>query len=123
MMKLGIIILQVCFLHVFLILGMALKQIIPLPIPASMFGLFLLFLALYCKVIKLKWVEQGAKWLMAELLLFFIPSAVGIVNFQQIISIQGVEIVLLIAISTMIVMGMTALTAEKISARKSSEHQ
>lgn len=121
MIKLGIIILQVCFLHVFFLLGTALKQIIPLPIPASMFGLFLLFLALCCKVIKLKWVEQGAKWLMAELLLFFIPSAVGIVNYQQIISIQGVEIVLLITISTMIVMGMTALTAEKISARKRSE--
>lgn len=121
MIKLGIIILQVCFLHVFLFLGTALKQIIPLPIPASMVGLFLLFLALYCKVVKLKWVEQGAKWLMAELLLFFTPSAVGIVNYQQIISIQGVEIVLLIAISTMIVMGMTALTAEKISAGKRSE--
>ncbi|MDP4085286.1 MAG: CidA/LrgA family holin-like protein [Bacillota bacterium] len=121
MIKLGIIILQVCFLHVFLFLGTALKQMIPLPIPASMFGLFLLFLALYCKLIKLKWVELGAKWLMAELLLFFIPSAVGIVNYQQIFSIQGVKIVLLIAISTIIVMGMTALTAEKISARKRSE--
>jgi holin-like protein len=121
MMKLGIIILQVCFLYVFFFLGTALKQIIPLPIPASMFGLFLLFLALCCKVIKLKWVEQGSKWLMAELLLFFVPSAVGIVNYQQIISIQGVEIVLLIAFSTMIVMGMTALTAEKISVRKRSE--
>jgi holin-like protein len=121
MMKLGIIILQVCFLYVFFFLGTALKEIIPLPIPASMFGLFLLFLALCCKVIKLKWVEQGSKWLMAELLLFFIPSAVGIVNYQQIISIQGVEIVLLIAFSTMIVMGMTALTAEKISVRKRSE--
>lgn len=121
MMKLGIIIIQVSFLHVFLFLGTELKQIIPLPIPGSMFGLFLLFLALCCKVIKLEWVEQGAKWLMAELLLFFIPSAVGIVNYQQIISLQGVEIVLLIAFSTMIVMGMTALTAEKISVRKRSE--
>lgn len=121
MMKLGIIILQVCFLYVFFFLGTALKKIIPLPIPASMFGLFLLFLALCCKVIKLKWVEQGSKWLMAELLLFFVPSAVGIVNYQQIISIQGLEIVLLIALSTMIVMGMTALTAEKISVRKRSE--
>jgi holin-like protein len=121
MMKLGIIILQVCFLYVFFFLGTALKQIIPLPIPASMFGLFLLFLALCCKVIKLNWVEQGAKWLLAELLLFFVPSAVGIVNYQQIISFQGVEIVLLIAFSTMIVMGMTALTAEKISVRKRSE--
>lgn len=121
MMKLGIIILQVCFLYIFFFLGTALKQMIPLPIPASMFGLFLLFLALCCKVIKLEWVEQGAKWLLAELLLFFVPSAVGIVNYQQIISIQGVEIVLLIAFSTMIVMGMTALTAEKISVRKRSE--
>jgi holin-like protein len=121
MLKLGIIILQVCFLYVFFFLGTALKQIIPLPIPASMFGLFLLFLALCCKVIKLKWVEQGSKWLMAELLLFFVPSAVGIVNYQQIISFQGVEIVLLIVFSTMIVMGMTALTAEKLSVRKRSE--
>jgi holin-like protein len=121
MMKLGIIILQVCFLYIFFFLGTALKQMIPLPIPASMFGLFLLFLALCCKVIKLEWVEQGAKWLLAELLLFFVPSAVGIVNYQQIISFQGVEIVLLISFSTMIVMGMTALTAEKISVRKRSE--
>ena len=121
MKKLGIIIIQVCFLHVFLFLGIALKQFITLPIPASMLGLFLLFLALCCKIIKLEWVEQGAKWLMAELLLFFIPSAVGIVNYQQIISLQGAEIVLLIAISTMIVIGMTALTAEKISARKGSK--
>lgn len=122
-MKLGIIIIQVLFLHVFLFLGVVLKQVIPLPIPASMLGLGLLFLALSCHIIKIEWVEQGATWLMAELLLFFIPSAVGIVNYQQIISMQGVEIVVLIAVSTMIVMGMTALTAEKITARKRSSEQ
>jgi holin-like protein len=119
--KLGVIIIQVLLLNVFLWLGTALKTIIPLPIPASMFGLFLLFLALCFKIIKLEWVEQGATWLMAELLLFFVPSAVGVVNYQQIISIQGAEIVVLIAVSTIIVMGMTALTAEKITGRKRSE--
>ena len=120
-MKLGVIVIQVLFLHVFLFLGVALKELIPLPIPASMFGLALLFLALYLKIIKLEWVEKGASWLMAELLLFFIPSAVGIVNYDEIISLQGAEIVVLIAISTAIVMGMTALIAEKISGRKRSE--
>ena len=120
-MKLGVIVIQVLFLHVFLFLGVALKELIPLPIPASMFGLALLFLALYFKIIKLEWVEKGASWLMAELLLFFIPSAVGIVNYDEIISLQGAEIVVLIAISTAIVMGMTALIAEKISVRKRSE--
>lgn len=120
-MKFIKVILQICFLHVFLFLGAALKHFIPLPIPASMFGLFLLFAALCCRVIKLEWIEQGAKWLMAELLLFFIPSAVGIVNYQQIFSVQGLEIVFLIVISTMIVIGITALIAEKIAAKKKGE--
>ena len=120
-MKLGVIIIQVLFLHAFLFLGAALKEVIPLPIPASMFGLFLLFLALFLKIIKLEWVEKGANWLLAELLLFFIPSAVGIVNYDEILSIQGAEIVVLIGISTVIVMGMTALIAEKIIGKKRSE--
>ncbi|WP_335574568.1 CidA/LrgA family protein [Neobacillus vireti] len=120
-MRLGVIVLQVLFLHVFLFLGAALKEVIPLPIPASMFGLFLLFLALFFKMIKLEWVEKGANWLLAELLLFFIPSAVGIVNYDEILSLQGAEIVGLIGISTIIVMGMTAITAEKMSGRKRSE--
>ncbi|WP_144548566.1 CidA/LrgA family protein [Bacillus sp. X1(2014)] len=120
-MKLGVIILQVLFLHVFLFLGAALKVVIPLPIPASMFGLCLLFLALYFKIIKMEWVEKGANWLLAELLLFFVPSTVGIVNYDEILSVEGAEIVGLIGISTIIVMGITALIAERITGGKRSE--
>ncbi|WP_040977825.1 CidA/LrgA family protein [Oceanobacillus jeddahense] len=120
-MKVIKVILQICFLHVFLLLGAVLKYFIPLPIPASMFGLFLLFAALCCRLIKLEWVDQGAKWLMAELLLFFIPSAVGIINYEEIFSIQGLAIVGLIVISTMIVMGLTAWTAERVSVKKEGE--
>lgn len=86
-----------------------------------MFGLFVLFLALYFKIVKLDWVEKGANWLLAELLLFFIPSAVGIVNYDEILSVQGVEIVVLIGLSTIIVMGMTALIADKITGLKRGE--
>jgi holin-like protein len=108
---------------VFLYLGAALKLIIPLsiPIPGSMFGLILLFLALCLNLVKLEWVEKGGNWLLAELLLFFIPSAVGIVNYDDILSLQGVEIVLLISISTIIVMGMTALIAERITGKRRGE--
>ncbi|WP_462411756.1 CidA/LrgA family protein [Neobacillus sp. Marseille-QA0830] len=121
MKKAGVIILQVLFLHVFLFLGMAVKQIIPIPIPASMFGLILLFLALCLKIVKLEWVEQGANWLLAELLLFFVPSAVGIVNYKEIFSFVGAEIVILIGISTIIVMGLTGIIAEKTAVKKRSE--
>jgi holin-like protein len=113
-MKLIKIIIQIAFIHLFLFLGMAIKAIINGPIPASMIGLILLFIALLLKIVKLEWVEQGGKWLLAELLLFFVPSAVGIVNYKEILGWQGVETVGLIIFSTIMVMGTTAFVAEKL---------
>jgi holin-like protein len=79
-----------------------------------MIGLILLFIALQLKIVKMEWVEKGAAWLLAELLLFFVPSAVGIINYNEILNIKGIETVILIAVSTFIVMGATGFTAEKI---------
>ncbi len=117
-MRIGTIIIQIVFIHIFLILAIGLKQLFAIPLPASMIGLVLLFLALFFKIIKLEWVEQGANWLMAELLLFFIPSAVGIVNYNEIASLQGLEVVAIIGVSTLIVMSATAFIADRLARRK-----
>lgn len=114
---------QIAFIHLFLFLGMGIKMVVSVPLPASMIGLIFLFIGLQLGWIKLKWVEQGAAWLLAELLLFFIPSAVGIVNYEEIFNMKGVETILLIAVSTFIVMGATGFTAEKIYNRKRSFHK
>ncbi|WP_318503516.1 CidA/LrgA family protein [Bacillus sp. T3] len=123
-MKIITIILQILFIHIFLILGSILKSFAPLPIPASMYGLVLLLVALSVKVIKLEWIEQGGNWLLAELLLFFIPSAVGIVNYDEILSWQGMKTFFLIGLSTLIVIGVTAYVADafyKISKRSEAK--
>jgi holin-like protein len=119
--KLITIILQILFIHVFLFLGSAVKAIVPLPIPAAMVGLLLLFLSLVLGIVKLEWVEQGGNWLLAELLLFFIPSAVGIVNYDEMLSWQGLKSVLLIGVSTFIVISSTAFIAEKLNNWKERE--
>lgn len=121
MKKVLLVMIQILFIHVFLFLGMAVKFIFPLPIPASMVGLLILLLALMLGIVKLEWVEQGGNWLLAELLLFFIPSAVGIVNYDEMMSWQGVESILLIGFSTFIVIGTTAFMSEKISKWKEVE--
>src|SRR3954464_10189309 len=120
-MKIITIIIQILFIYIFLFLGSAIKAVVPIPIPASMVGLLLLLLSLLLGIVKLEWIEQGGNWLLAELLLFFIPSAVGIVNYDEILSLQGIKALLLIGVSTFIVMGATAFTAEKISNKKRSE--
>ena len=121
MNKIITIILQILFIHIFLFLGSAVKAIVPIPIPAAMVGLLLLFLGLLVGIVKLEWVEQGGNWLLAELLLFFIPSAVGIVNYEEMLSWQGFISVLLIGLSTFIVIGSTAFIAEKLNNWKERE--
>lgn len=114
------IILQIIFIHVFLFLGIAIKQFLDIPIPASMIGLVILLICLFLRIVKLEWIEKGGNWLLAELLLFFIPSAVGIVNYDEILSLQGLESILLIGLSTFIVMAVTAYIADYIQTRKGS---
>ena len=121
MKKIITIILQILFIHIFLFLGSTVKAIVPIPIPSAMVGLLLLFLSLLLGVVKLEWVEQGGNWLLAELLLFFIPSAVGIVNYDDMLSWQGFMSVLLIGLSTFIVIGSTAFIAEKLNNWKERE--
>ncbi|WP_449620914.1 CidA/LrgA family protein [Robertmurraya sp. Marseille-Q9965] len=120
-MKILMIALQILFIHVFLYLGAGVKALLAIPIPSSMIGLFLLFIALCLKIVKIEWVEKGAAWLIAELLLFFVPSAVGIINYDDIFSLQGLETILLIGVSTFIVMGTTAFVADKIFKKKDRE--
>ncbi|MFT8323405.1 MAG: CidA/LrgA family holin-like protein [Bacillus sp. (in: firmicutes)] len=119
-LKFIVIITQILFIHVFLYIGMVIKWVVPLPIPASMVGLILLLICLLTKIVKIEWVEKGATWLLAELLLFFIPSAVGIVNYDEILNMKGIQTILLIAVSTFVVMIATGFTAEKIYNRKRS---
>src|SRR3954471_16485192 len=120
-MKIITIIVQILFIYIFLFLGSAVKAVVPIPIPASMVGLLLLLFSLLLGIVKLEWVEQGGNWLLAELLLFFVPSAVGIVNYEEMLSWQGFISVLLIGLSTFIVIGSTAFIAEKLNNWKERE--
>lgn len=118
-MKLVTIFIQILFISLFFFVGAVIKEFISIPLPASMIGLAFLLLALFTGVVKLEWIEKGANFLLAELLLFFIPSAVGIVNYNEIMSWQGLELVLIIAVSTFIVMAATAFTADFIQKKQS----
>ncbi|RUS45888.1 CidA/LrgA family holin-like protein [Cohnella sp. AR92] len=75
-----------------------------LPIPGTILGILILFALLELKVVKLDWIELGSKWLLAEMLLFFIPATVGIINYKSLVIHQGVAIALVILCSTFAVM-------------------
>ena len=117
-MNLPKIIVQVAMLVVFYSVCNLITKYLHLPIPGSIVGLIILFLMLQFKVVKVEWVETGASWLLADLLLFFIPAAVGVVNYQQVIGSQMGKLFIVILLSTITVMAFTGLTAQFIEKRR-----
>lgn len=111
-------ILQVAVLMGFSELLNALVKWLHLPVPGSIIGIAIVFILLQTKVIKLEWVELGASWLLAELLLFFIPSAVGIMNYIPMLEHDGVRIVAIVILSTILVMVSSGLLAGTMAKRK-----
>ncbi|WP_410512708.1 CidA/LrgA family protein [Paenibacillus sp. BR2-3] len=109
MKKLAIILLQIAGLAAFSLLINGLTSLLHLPIPGSIFGMVLLFILLELGVVRLSWVEMGASWLLAELLLFFVPSAVGIMKYVTVLETDGLRVLAVVVIGTFVVMSCSGL--------------
>lgn len=114
---------QVGFLTLAWLVGNAMVRHFALRIPGNVVGMVLVFVLLRLKLIRLSWLEVGANWLLAEMLLFFIPAAVGIMQYQQMMAKDGLRIMLVIITSTLAVMACTGLVVERIARRKEERAQ
>lgn len=59
-------------------IGEVLHRIIPLPVPGSIYGLVLMFIALELKIMPLDKVEEVSNYLLEIMPLLFVPSTVGL---------------------------------------------
>ncbi|MBO9548359.1 MULTISPECIES: CidA/LrgA family protein [unclassified Pseudomonas] len=84
------------------------------PIPGGVMGLGLLLLLFACGVLKPATLQLGAGWLMAEMLLFFIPALMSLLDYGSLVRSEGWRILLVIAVSTLMVMVVTAVTVELV---------
>jgi holin-like protein len=66
------------------------------------------------RILPLSWVRAGARWLLAEMLLFFVPAVVAVVNYAQLLMVDGWRIFAVIALSTLMVLGATAWVVDKV---------
>ena len=85
-----------------------------LPLPANLVGMVLLLALIVCRVVPLNWVRAGSRWLLAEMLLFFVPAVVAVVNYAELLMVDGWRIFIVIAISTSLVLAATALVVDKV---------
>lgn len=93
-----------------------------LVIPGSVIGMIILFLLLAANVIKPYWIEEGARFMVDHLVLFFIPATVGIINFFDLFAGKGFLLILIVLFSTVLVMSSSGVTSQWLMARKEGNH-
>ncbi len=85
-----------------------------LPLPANVTGMLALLALILLGWVRVEWFRAGAGWLLAEMLLFFVPAVVAVVNYQSLLLQEGWRIGLVLVISTTLVLGVTALVVDRL---------
>ena len=103
---------------VFCLLGELLHFLLPLPIPASIYGLVLLLLALTTGVVKLEQVKQTGNFLTAIFPLLFIPGAAGVMELWDILGKLWLPILIALIPVTILVFAASGWVTQWIAGRK-----
>ena len=106
----------------FTLAGEALQRLIPLPIPASVYGIVLLFAALCLRIVKLAQVKETGAFLSSLLPILFVSPAVGILKDWAMIREDILAILLLLLGSTVLTFAIAGRTAQAFLKKGEKDH-
>ena len=102
-------------------IGEILNLIIPLPIPASIYGMLILFTALCTGAIKLSHIKETGKFLIAIMPLMFIAPAVGLIDSWELMKEFIFAIIVISLLSTIAVIAVAGHITQLIIKPKEKE--
>lgn len=98
--------------------GEGLHALLPLPVPASVYGLVLMLLCLCTGLLRLEQVERAADFLIVIMPVMFVPAAVGLTeSWAQLRSVL-VPVLVIMVLTTVLVMVVTGHVSQFIIKRR-----
>lgn len=104
--------LQIALIVFFSLLGQALAAASGLPVPGGVVGMALVLLLLATRRLRVRNVQRGASWLLGEMLLFFVPAVMSLLDHREFLGVLGLKLLAVILLGTALVMAGTALTID-----------
>lgn len=95
-------------------IGELLKYILPLPVPASIYGMVILFVGLLTGLIKLENVREAGRFLIEIMPVMFIPAGVGLMASWGVLSPILVPVAVITVVALITVMAVTGRLAQMI---------
>ena len=108
---------QLLWILLFSALGELLQAVLPLPIPAAIYGFILLFAALCTGLLKVEKIADTAHFLISVMPLLFVAPAVSILGYWDILAPELVNILLVMVLSTVIVFAVSGLVTKWLTGK------
>ena len=98
----------------FTLAGEALHALLPLPVPAAVWGLVLLFIALESGKLELSSVEDCGQFMLGIMPVLFIAPAVGLMDSWPVLASVWPAVLAIIVLSTVVVFGVSGVVTQGI---------
>ena len=111
---------QLLIILAFTLLGELLAYLLPLPVPAAIYGLILLFVALCAGILKPEKIAETARFLISIMSVLFVAPTVSILSYWGVIAPNLVPIIVIVLVSTVLVFAVSGLVT-KVLLKKGGE--
>jgi holin-like protein len=105
------------------LLGELLHEVLPLPVPASIYGIVGMFLLLYTGLVKVDHVKETSAFLIEIMPVMFIPAAVGLISSWNVLKAHWLSYLTVTLVSTVLVMAVSGLVTQAVSGKGGSEDE
>ena len=103
------------------LIGEILKSVLSLPVPASIYGMVILFVLLLTGVLKLEQVRDAGKFLIEIMPVMFIPAGVGLMSSWKVLEPVLLPVSVITVITIFTVMGATGIVSQIIIRKSGKE--
>ena len=105
---------QFSIIIVITLAGEFLEKLLPLPVPASIYGLGIMLALLMSGILKVEAVKDSADFLIEIMPLMFIPAAAGLLDSYR--ELEGIFLPLaaVVVVTTVVVMAVTGKCAQGV---------
>lgn len=96
------------------LVGVLLSSFLPIPVPASVLGMVLLFVLLCLRVVKPRHIDKSSDFLLRNMSFFFIPASVGIMEYYTLVKDHLISLLLVCLITTILTFAAAAYTVTAV---------
>ena len=114
---------QLMIIFMISLVGEGISSVFHLPVPGSIIGLVLLFLALQFKLLRLRHISMVGNFLLANMTILFLPPAVGIMEKFQVIAPYLLPIILIVLGAIVLNVCVIAVVVQLIKTRFEGDYE